>query len=182
PGGTELDYPILGMDTDALLISTINLQAGAATTYTVFSVLKSQVYTGQTVNFPTFTVGGATAPATAAGFPTASTFPFSYFVNAVPGTGYRLYQMRNAGTLSVTFSLRATIPASFRAPTRGANQPGTSATLSTFDGRIQAAPVTDGSGIWFAHDVDAAGFPTVEYGRIDIASNTVLTALAFHSS
>jgi hypothetical protein len=182
PNGTQLDFPMLGMDTDALLISTVNLQPGGGVNHTVFAVLKSQVYAHQVVDFPVFDVGGVAAPAIIANASSASTFPFSYFINAVPGVGYRLYEMRNAGTLTVTFRLRATIPASFQAPTRGINEPGAPSAINASDGRIQAAPYTDGSGIWFAHGVDFAGFPTVEYGRIDIATNTVATAFAYHSN
>ena len=43
------------------------------------------------------------------------------------------------------------------------------------------SPVNDGNFIWFAHGIDAAGFPTIRYGAIGIATNTPFVAIAFHS-
>lgn len=68
------------------------------------------------------------------------------------------------------------------APSRNPNQPGSPGQIVRSDGRLQAQAVSDGSGIWFAHDVDSGGFPTVQFGRIDIASSTVDRALAYHAN
>jgi hypothetical protein len=147
----------------------------------VYGVAKSKVYTGATVSFSTFNTASLSAPVSNGGIPMIST-PFSYFVSAVPGTGYRLYRLTNSGGPGASLTLQATISSSFAAPTRRVNQPGTTNTLDPQDGRIVWSPVNDGSQIWFAHGYNLAGFPTVRYGAINIANNTVTVAAAFHSS
>jgi hypothetical protein len=109
------------------------------------------------------------------------TSPFSYFVGSVRGVGYRLYRLSNSGGSGASLTLQATISSSFAAPTRRANQPNTTATLDPSDGNILFPPYYDGTSIWFAHNIDFVGFPTVRYGAVNVASNTVATAIAYHS-
>jgi hypothetical protein len=181
PSGTLIDYPMLGQDTDAVLLSTANVRPNGSVTFSVFGLPKSKLYIGAHVDFVVSLTDALAAPVTNGGTPMVSTFPFSYFVTAAPGVGYVLYRMTNAGTLSERLTKQATISSPFTAPTRRINQPRTATTLDPLDGRIQWSPVTDGFSIWFAHDVSLSGFPTVQYGAIDIASNTVTVAFAFHS-
>jgi hypothetical protein len=77
---------------------------------------------------------------------------------------------------------KVTINSFFKAPTREANQPGTTSTIDSSDGNILASPYFDGTSIWFAHDFDLVGFPTVRYGAVNVSTNTVATAAAFRSS
>jgi len=181
PAGTLIDYPMLGQDTDAVLLSTANVRPNGSVDFSVFGLPKSKLYIGAHVDFVVSLTDALAAPVSNAGTPMISTFPFSYFVTAAPGVGYVLYRMRNAGTLSESLTKQATISSPFTAPTRRINQPRTTTTLDPLDGRIQWSPVTDGFSIWFAHDVALAGFPTVRYGAINIASNTVTAAFAYHS-
>jgi hypothetical protein len=180
PAGTFLDFPMFGQDQNALLVSTRNF-THPGINFTVFGLPKPTIYAGATVSFNSFFVASLTAPVTNAGQPMISS-PFSYFLAAVPGTGYRLYRLTNSGGPGATLTLQATISASFSAPTRRANQPGTTATLDPSDGNILTSPFYDGANIWFAHDVDLVGFPTIRYGRVTVSNNTVATAFAFHSS
>jgi hypothetical protein len=76
---------------------------------------------------------------------------------------------------------KTTISDPFSKPSRRVNQPGTSATLDPSDGNITSFPYYDGTFVWFAHDGDDDGFPTVRYGRVDTRNNTVATTFAFHS-
>ena len=181
PSGTLIDYPMLGQDDDSVLISSANVKPGGSVTFTVFGLPKNKLYIGAHVDFVAHLTDGLSAPVSNADTTSVFTHPSSYFVVAAPGTGYRLYRMTNSGTLSESLTLQATISSPFTAPTRRINQPGTSVTLDPLDGRIQWSPVTDGTSIYFAHDVSLAGFPTVRYGAINIASNTVTTAFAYHS-
>jgi len=131
------------------------------------------------VSFSTFKVDSLTAPVTNAGQPMVSS-PFSFFLAAVPGTGYRLYILTNV----VDTLFQATIRSPFNAPTRKANQPGTTSTVDSSDGNILASPYYDGTSIWFTHVIDALGFPTVRYGAINLTNNgkVVDAAVAFHSA
>lgn len=180
PAGTFLDFPMLGQDTNALLVSTRNFTPSNGVNFTVYGLPKATVYAGNPVSFSTFGVASLTAPVSNAGTPMIAS-PFSYFLAAVPGTGYRLYRLSNSGGPGASITLQATISATFSAPTRRANQPGTTVTLDPSDGNILWSPVYDGTSIWFAHDVDLSGFPTVRYGAVNVTNNTVATAFGFHS-
>jgi hypothetical protein len=179
PAGTFLDFPMLGQDTNALLISTRNFTP-KSTNFTVYGLPKATIYAGNPVSFNTFNVDSLTAPVTNAGQPMISS-RFSFFLAAVPGTGYRLFRLTNGGGSGATLT-KVTINSPFKAPTRQANQPGTTSTIDSSDGNILASPYFDGTSIWFAHDFDLVGFPTVRYGAVQVSTNTVATAVAFHSS
>ena len=179
PAGTFLDFPMLGQDTNAILISTRNFTP-KSTNFTVFGLPKATIYAGNPVSFNTFNVDSLTAPVTNAGQPMISS-PVSFFLAAVPGTGYRLFRLTNGGGSGATLT-KTTINSSFKAPTREANQPGTTSTIDSSDGNILASPYFDGTSIWFAHDFDLVGFPTVRYGAVNVSDNTVATAAAFNSA
>jgi hypothetical protein len=180
PFGVTLNYPYLGQDSTSILSSTNNYSyAGSYLGSAAYAMPKSAAYSGAGFSFTTYSVAFSTAPVTVAGIPTFSTTK-TYWLAAVPGTGYDLYAMPTnpAGAIS----LQAVIKSSFTAPTRRVNQPGTSQTLDPLDGRIESAPVQDGSYVWFAHSVDDQGFPTIRYGAIDVSNDQITWGLAYHSS
>ena len=179
PAGTFLDFPMLGQDTNALLISTRNLTP-TSRNFAVFGLPKAAIYAGAPVNFSTFNAPSLTAPVTNAGQPMISS-PVSFFLAAVPGTGYRLFRLTNGGGSGATLT-QTTIRSPFNAPTREANQPGTSSTVDSSDGNILASPYFDGTSIWFTHAFDFVGFPTIRYGAVNVSTNTVVTAMAFRSA
>ncbi|HEU5332281.1 MAG TPA: hypothetical protein VFU73_05950 [Actinocrinis sp.] len=180
PLGALLDYPYLGQDSTSILSSTNNYAFGGSyLASAAYSMPKSAAYAGTSFNVTTYSVAFSTAPVTVAGIPTAATTN-TYWIAAVPGTGYNLYTMPTnpAGAIS----LKSTVRAPFSAPTRKIIQPGTSQRLDPGDGRIDSAAVQDGTTLWFAQVVDDGGFPTVLYGAIGATSGTAETALAFHDT
>lgn len=185
PTGSMLDFPMLGQDTNALLISirtclpSMNCFAADGAIFTIFGLPKSIVYSGAFVEFDGFQVDSLTAPIINAGQPMIAS-PVSFFLAAVPGTGYKLYRLTNSGGPGATLT-KTTIADPFSKPSRSVNQPGTTATLDPSDGNILASPYFDGTFIWFTHDGDDDGFPTVRYGALDTSNNTVVTTWAFHS-
>ncbi len=179
PAGTFLDFPMLGQDRNALLVSTRNLTP-TGRNFTVYGVPKAAIYAGAPVSFSTFNVPSLTAPVINAGQPMISS-PFSFFLASVPGTGYRLFRLTNGGGSGATLT-QTTIRSPFNAPTREANQPGTSSTVDSSDGNILASPYFDGTSIWFTHAFDFVGFPTIRYGAVNVSTNTVATAMAFRSA
>src|SRR5947207_5915939 len=181
PAGTFLDFPMLGQDTNALLISTRNFTPHNGRNFTVYGLPKTTIYAGNPVSFNTFNVDSLTAPVTNAGQPMISS-PVSFFLAAVPGTGYRLFRLTNSGGSGATLTLQATIHSPFNAPSREARQPGTSSRVDSSDGNSLASPYFDRTSIWFTHVFDFVGFPTVRYGAVNVSTNTVTTAMAFHSS
>jgi hypothetical protein len=178
PAGTFLDFPMLGQDRTSLLVSTRNF-THPGTNFQVFALPKATIYAGASVSFSTFGVPSLTAPVSNAGIPMVSS-PVSFFLAAVPGTGYRLIRLTNGGGSGATLST-TTISAPFNAPSRQANQPRTTSTLDPSDGNILWSPYFDGTSIWFAHDFDLVGFPTIRYGAVNTTTNTVAFATGFHS-
>ena len=182
PTGAFLDFPMLGQDQNALLLSlrTCPKNNCSNPVFTVFGLPKSTIYSGQHVEFDAFGVDSLTAPVTNAGRPMIAS-PVSFFLAAVPGTGYKLYRLTNSGGSGASLS-KTTISDPFSQPSRRVNQPGTTGdTIDPSDGNITSFPYFDGTFIWFAHDADDDGFPTVRYGRVDTSKNTVETTFAFHS-
>jgi hypothetical protein len=94
PRGTFLDFPMLGQDTHALLISirsclpNKNCFHADGAIFTVFGLPKSIVYSGAGMDAKAFRVDSLTAPVTNAGQPMIES-PVSFFLAAVPGTGYK---------------------------------------------------------------------------------------------
>src|SRR5262249_53101797 len=180
PLGALLDYPYLGQDNTSLLSSTNNFSSsGSYLGSAAYAMPQVAAYTRAGVRFTTYQVAFSTAPVTVAGIPTFATTN-TYWVAAVPGTGYDLYAMPTNPAGAIT--LQATIRSSFTAPARRVLQPGTSQTLDPRDGRIESAGVQDGSFVWFAHAVNFQGFPTVRYGAINVATGQLTAAVAYHSS
>jgi hypothetical protein len=180
PGGTVLSTTILGQDRNALLVSSQNTTP-SGTNFTSFAILKSQIINQQTVSFTTFDTQVRTSPATNAGAPLLNTSA-SFFIGAVPGTGYRLYKLTNPGQSNQSFSFLFTVTSRFNAPSRQVHQPNTTATLDPGDGRITANAVFDGAFIWFTHGVDLSGFPSIRYGAVSPVNGGIATASAFRSS
>ncbi|QKV80676.1 hypothetical protein [Amycolatopsis sp. Hca4] len=179
PAGTLLDYPQLGQDRVALLLSTNNFHPGYINS-TAFSISKAQVYSGASVSFPAFSVSFTTQPATVGGNPIPATAN-SYFLASVAGTGYRLYRMTNSAGPGTTLTLQATVSSTFSAPPRQVNQPGTTTKLDPLDGRIVWSPYQVGNFIWFTHGIAIGSFPGIRYGAIRLSDNAPFVALAYRS-
>jgi len=179
PLGALLDYPYLGQDGTSLLSSTNNYSsAGGYLGSAAYAIPKAAGYAGAGFSFTTYQVAFSTAPVTVAGIPTFATTN-TYWLAAVPGTGYDLYVMPTSPAGAIT--LQAVIRSAFSAPSRRVLQPGTAQTLDPLDGRIESAAVQDGSFVWFAHGVNFQGFPTVRYGAINVTNGQPTTAVAYHS-
>ena len=180
PLGAQLNYPYLGQDSTSLLASTNNFTFGSSYLGTgAFAMPKAVAYTGNAFNITTYAVDFSTAPPSVAGIPTFATTT-TYWVAAVPGSGYDVFSMPTNPAGAITFVGTAAAP--FNPPSRMVHQPGTSHTLNPLDGRIQSSVVQDGNLAWFTNDIDFNGFPTVTYGAIDVINGDVTSALAFHSN
>jgi hypothetical protein len=175
--GTFLDYPRLGQDRGAMNIATNNFLGASFVGAFAFSIPKAALYAGQGFSFGGFPVDASTQPVTVGGTPMQATST-TFWVASVGGVGYDLYSMPTGGG---TISLAASINAPFNPPSRRANQPGTNVTLDPLDGRIQWAPLQINNVIWFAHNIDDTGFPTIRYGAINTSTNTASVAEAYHA-
>jgi hypothetical protein len=182
PPGSWMADASLGQDTHALLIAAGRQQPDEFRPHFVFGLPKSTVYAGGQLSFSTFDTGlDVLAAVTNAGQPMV-TSPASYFVGSVRSVGYVLYRLSNSGGPGATLTLQATIGAPFDSPFRAARQPGTDIGLSPTFGEIFSAPYYDGRRVWFTHEVQALGGPTVLYGAIDTVTNGVNFAFVKRSS
>ncbi|WP_132117033.1 hypothetical protein [Actinocrispum wychmicini] len=179
PAGTLLDYPQLGQDRDALLLSSNNFNPGYINS-AAFSIPKSAAYSGAGFSFPAFAVSFTTQPVTVGGNPIPPTAN-SYFLSSVNGTGYNLYRMTNSAGPGTTLTLQSTVNSAFNGPPRQVNQPGTATQLDPLDGRIVWSPYQVGNFIWFTHGIAIAGFPGIRYGAIRLSDNVPFVAIAYRS-
>jgi Bacterial Ig-like domain (group 3) len=193
PEGSFVDQPTMGQDHDALLFGGANFtnDESSLVSYVAFSYSKSCLYAFSCTDIPkVFHPAHYATPASSGGSPMITT-AHSYFVAAVPSTGYELYRMDNSANVSATtFALQASI-ASAQAtapPTRDGGQPGTPNLIDLAVGnanavRITSPPTFDGTRIWFTHESTSGTtnpHPSVRYGAINTATNTVATAVAYH--
>jgi hypothetical protein len=106
----------------------------------------------------------------------------SFFLAAVPDTGYKLYVLVPLPAPFGPLLASRSLSSPFSRPSRGARQPGSSVAIDTSDGNITSSPYFDGTSIWFTHVVDEETFPTVRYGAINLLDATVSIAEAAHSA
>ncbi len=186
--GSFIDEPAIGQDPALLLFgATLFDRNGAFSSFVAFSYPKSCAYSrGCSASFQVFPTRHYAAPASSAGNPMITT-ENGYYVASVPGTGYELYRMADNGT---SFAFQATIASgqSVVPPPRDAIQPGTSNRISLhaaspdLSTRITSSPVFDGSRIWFTHETGSGIHPSVRYGAINPANNTVATEIVYHNA
>jgi hypothetical protein len=177
--GNWLDFPMLGMDQDAVIISTNVFDRTPANgdnfvASSVFSIAKARLYNGFGFNFSAFGVAFSTQPPIVAGRPTQQD-PNTYlaaFTNV--GTGsVILYRMTNTARPAATSVVQqATIAIGGGVPARDCNQPGTSAQLDCSDPRISQHVYQNGTSLWGVHNAAVgAGFPVVRYFELNTATN-----------
>jgi hypothetical protein len=162
--GLFFDYPQLGMDQDAVLI-TFNLFSNTFVGPTALAIAKARVYNGQ----------GPTSIGQAALFTqSASTGTLAppivlakdqnsadFFIAAPVGSGQTVihrFVMRNAGRTGTTFSVLSDISvASFTTPPANAPQTcggvGSGFELDTSDGRFVNASIQNGTRLWNTHSI-----------------------------
>ncbi|MET8148899.1 hypothetical protein ACIBSW_22310 [Actinoplanes sp. NPDC049668] len=182
--GTWLTVPSLGQDPNALLISfrAQPVFTGAPVRYWLFGLPKPTVYAGGSVSFNTFEVAGDVAAATNAGFPMV-TSPFSWFAGSIRGQGYRLYKLTNGGGPGAVLTAVPVPSVPWNPPTRGALQPpGGLGGLSLTAGEIVGGTWFDGRSVWFAHEIDNGGRPSVRYGAIDTVTGFARVGLVKRST
>jgi len=185
PAGTLLDYPMVGMDSDAVIISTNNYQlTGSGFSYinsAVFALPKQRTYNGQGFSFPAFGVDYSTHPAFVGGIPqdnTSRTYLASSLLSGYNLQYFDVYYLTNTAkpdATALTFygNTSATGPSGSRP--NAITQPG-GGQLDALDGRLQAAPWQLGDRLWFAR---AVGFPVVQYGYITLSTLAVTAAVAY---
>jgi len=185
--GDFFDYPQLGMDQDAVIV-TANIYNGDNFKYAdTFAIAKARLYNGLDFAVPVFTGLIATlAPLVA-----QDQNPISYLIAApfqgfTPSTTLPLYAMRDTSRPAATsLVLQASVPvAGFGFP-RSADQPGTPVLIDTLDGRFVNASTQVGNLLYQVHTVGfggPGGQPTPRWYKIDTTTNTALVQDYFYRS
>ncbi len=170
--GNILDHVMLGQDRNAALFQgNIFQNNGTFQAFSVFAINKADLYAGNNVSFPTFTVGSQAPPAINAGEPMISS-PSAWFLGAIPNTGYQLYRMDGTGTSNPTVTLQAMISSPYD-QNGVVFEPGDDF-IDFIDGFLDTTPVFDGTRVWFTHSVrqQPPNFAsTVRYGYVDVTTN-----------
>ena len=175
--GNRLDHVMLGQDRNAALFqANIDSSSQVFQGFSIFAIKKADLYAGNAVSFPTFTVGSQAAPAINAGEPMISSSS-AWFLGAIPHNGYQLYRMDGTGTSSPSVTLQATISSPY-------DQNGVAFEPDGFiefiDGFLDTTPVFDGTRVWFTHNVaqQPPNFAsTVRYGYVNVTTNQLADSL-----
>jgi hypothetical protein len=175
------DYPHLGMDQDALLVTGNVFNSSLAYLTTVaFAIPKARVYNGLGFSIPVFSgLLGTLMPPVQLGAPFYGHFSADYFAVATPGTGVSLYTMTNAST-TPAMSGPVTIPSTNFAVPPSAVQPGCTNTIDTLDGRFQnacyqippAGSFSDGL-LYCVHTTGSGLFPVPVWYAFNPLTNTI---------
>jgi hypothetical protein len=180
--GSFLDQPVMGQDSSLLLFGGAAFtNAGALSSFVAFSYPKNCAYNPDCqTNFTVFHPQYLAVPA-------SSATPDSYFVASIKNTGYALYRMDDNTSLTLQ-GILGIGPGSVMPPPRDAGQPGTSNPIELeadhpdTSSRIPSSPVFDGTRIWFVHQAAAGNHPSIRYGAINPATNSVDTEIVYHNA
>lgn len=178
--GTEeffWDYPQLGMDQDAIIITA---NVFPAFTASVFSVAKARLYNGLDFSVPVFTdLVPTLAP------PIVLDQNPKTFLIAAPadGNALKLYALENSSRPDGTrVSEAGDVPVANYTVPPGARQPGTEAVLDTLDCRFVNASTQNGASLWQVHTVAIGTLPTPRFYEINTETASVIQSGIFFAS
>jgi hypothetical protein len=173
--GDWWDYPGLGMNQDAILVTgnVFDLPAGGFKTTAAFGIAKAALYNGRGFFVPIFT-----------GLPPTLQPPIvyddnkdSYFVAANNNTHIHLLRGNNlSNSFEATIVVQALVDVPDYAIPPSARQPGTLVRLDTLDRRFVNASTQIGDSLWNVHTITSAGLPTPKFYEFDtegVGANTV---------
>jgi hypothetical protein len=168
--GNFFDFPQLGMDQDAVLITANIFSGNTNVGADFFAIAKARLYNGLGFSVPVFTgLIGTLAP------PIVRDQNSSTFLIAAPpsGTTFSKYTVTNTSRagISVTGPASITVP-SYSVPP-GAHQVGTTKLLDTSDSRFVNASTQSGNDLWQTHTIALGGFPAPKFYRLNTATNAV---------
>jgi len=164
------DFPQLGMDQDAVLITANIFNGNTFSGADFFAVAKARLYNGLGFSVPVFTgLVGTLAP------PIVLDQNASTFLIAAPssGTTFSKYTVTNTSRagIALTGPVSITVP-SYSVPP-AAQQPGTTKLLDTSDSRFVNASTQSGNDLWQTHTIALGSFPAPKFYRLDTSANTV---------
>lgn len=180
--GDLWDYPQLGMDQDAVIITANIFDASFNSKGAdMLSIAKARLYNGWGWEVPVFTnLVGTLAPPIVLD-QNATTF---LVVAPVNSNALQLYALQNSST-QPSLSGPINVPVNAYTAPLPSPQPGTSDPanlIDTGDGRFVNASTQTGDFLWQVHSVDVGGLPTPVYYQINTVTNSVAQSGQFFAS
>src|SRR5205823_4231604 len=165
------DFPQLGMDQDAVLITANIFNGNTFLGADFFAVAKARLYNGLGFSVPVSTgLVGTLAP------PIVRDQNASTFLIAAPASG-TTFSKYTATNTSRAFGMTPTGPVSITVPSYSvppdAHQPGTTNLLYTSDPRFVHDSTPRGTHLWQPHPIALGSFPSPKFYRLNTSANTV---------
>ena len=164
------DFPQLGMDQDAVLITANIFNGNTFLGADFFAVAKARLYNGLGFSVPVFTgLAGTLAP------PLVRDQNSSTFLIAAPpsGTTFSKYTATNTSRAGISLTGPVSITVTSYSVPPSAHQPGTTKLLDTSDSRFVNASTQSGNDLWQTHTIALGGFPAPKFYRLNTSTNTV---------
>jgi len=178
------DYPHLGMDQDAIIITANIFDAsGNFQGADMFAVAKARLYNGLGFSVPVFTglVGTLTPPIVLD--QNATTF----LIAAQPsGSALQLYGLHDSSRADISLTGPVDVPVDAYDMPPSAQQPSpcleNNETLDTLDSRFVNAGTQVGDSLWQVHTINLVGFSAPRFYQINTATNSVIQSGFFFAS
>jgi hypothetical protein len=168
------DFPMVGMDQDAVLFTANIFSPNAFLGPRLFAVAKARLYNGLGFSVPVFSPGtsfGTLAPSIV-----LDQDANTYIASARPsGNTLQLFSLRNSSrAFGATLSAAANVPVTAYTVPSHAVQPasGTGNLLDSGDSRFVNAGTQNGGFVWQAHTIEFGG-AAVRWYKINAVNNTV---------
>ena len=178
--GDWWDFPGLGMDQDAILVTgNIFPFSGGCRFSAATSFAKARVYNGLGFGVPIFTPGCNTIQPPIVLDQNGNTF----LISAPPNSNtITKYTMTNTSRPGFTTFVASGIPVAAYSVPPNARQPGTAATLDTADSRFESNSIQNGDFLWNVHTTAFGSFPAPTYFQFNTANNTVVQTGTYFAS
>ena len=172
--GDWWDYPGLGMDQDAVMVTgnIFDTPAGGFKFAAMMPMAKARLYNGLGFSVPVFTGLAATLQPPIV----LDQNKDAYFVAANNLTHLHLYRGENlSNAFEATLVLQALVDVPDYAIPPNAPQLGTSQLLDTLDRRFVNASLQVGDSLWNTHTINFVGFATPKFYQVDTEGTGVNT-------
>jgi hypothetical protein len=179
PAGDFMDFPDMGMDQDAIILTANNFPAGGGFDAKVFALAKARMYSGMGTGFTFWGGSGCTiAPPYV-----LDNNPNTYLLVACPNdVQVYLGVLTNTSRSNASHLFwQAVIPVPGYSVAPDAPQPGVDYALETGDNEFEQRSVQLGSRIWNVHTI-LDGTATPRWYEFDTGSNTLVADGIWYAS
>ena len=190
PSGLFYDYPQLGQDQDAILITANFFNGNSFVANAVHSIAKARVYNGAGFSFGLFFASSSSGTLAPPILQNLDQNRSDFFLSAPVGSGktaLHKYTMTASSRSPVVFSGPVSIPvASYTTPPPSALQPApcnvAADHLDTLDGRFQNSSFQSGTSLWNVHTRAIGSFPVPKFYQVNTSTNTTVQSAQFFKS